>query len=66
VDSHFIVFVQTFENNICPTNHPLLILHGQNLHVTLDVAHKTMGVQVDLITLPSHISHALQLFNVMF
>jgi hypothetical protein len=64
VHSHFIASVQTFGSNICPTNHHLLILDGHNLHVTLDVVHKTMGVQVDFITLPSHTSHALQLLNV--
>ncbi len=64
MDSHFIASIQTFGSNICLTNHHLFILDGHNLHVTLGVVHKTIGVQLDLITLPSHTSHALQLLNV--
>ncbi len=61
---HLITFVQNFGGNLNPTDHHLLILDGHNSHVTLDVVYKTMGVGLDLITLPSHISCALQPFDV--
>ncbi len=57
--SHFIAFVQNFESDLCLTNHHLFILNDHNSHVTLDVILKTMSVGLDLITPPSHTSHAL-------
>jgi hypothetical protein len=57
--SHFIAFVQNFEGDLCLTNHHLLILNGHNSHLTLNVILKTMSVGLDLITPPSHTSHAL-------
>jgi hypothetical protein len=54
---HFITYVQAHYGNICTTNLHLLVLDGHNSHVTIDVG-------LDLITLPSHISHAFQPFNV--
>jgi hypothetical protein len=47
---HFIISVQNFGSNLSPTNHHLLILDGHNLHVTLDVVHKAMGLGLNLIT----------------
>ncbi len=62
--SHFIISIQNFGSNLSPTNHHLLILDDHNLHVTLNVVHKTMGVGLNLITLPSHTSCALQPLDV--
>jgi hypothetical protein len=42
--SHFIVSIQKLGSNLSPTNHHLPVLDGHNLHVTLDVVHKAMGV----------------------
>jgi len=39
-------------------------LNGDNFHVTLKVLHKARNVVLDLITLSSHMSHALQPFDV--
>jgi len=63
--SHFIVSIQNSGSNLSPTNRHLLILDGHNLHVTLNVLHKAMGVGLNLITLPSHTSHALQPLDVL-
>jgi hypothetical protein len=60
---HFITFGQNSKSNMSLTNYHLLILDGHNLHVNLDVVHKAMGVGLDIITLPSHTSHALQSFD---
>jgi hypothetical protein len=62
--SHFIVYIQNFGGNLCLTNHNLFILDDHNSHVTLDVVHKAMGVGLNLITLPSHASCALQPLDV--
>ncbi len=63
--SHFIIYIQNYEGNLSPTNCHLLILDGNDSHVTLDVVHKTMGVGLNLVTLPSHTSPALQPLDVL-
>lgn len=62
--SHFIASNQNFGSNLSLTNCHLLILDDHNLHVTLDAMHKTMGVGLNLITMPSHNSCALQPLDV--
>ena len=42
------------------TNRHLLILDGHNSHVTLEVVKISMESGLDIVSLPSHISHALQ------
>jgi hypothetical protein len=42
----------------------LLILNGHNNHVTLEVIHNAAQSSIDMIILPSHTSHALQLLGV--
>jgi hypothetical protein len=42
------------------TSRNLLILDGHNSHMTLEVIHKAAQAGIDMITLPSHTSHALQ------
>jgi hypothetical protein len=49
---------------VSPTNRHLLIVDGHNSHVTLEVVHKAMDIGLDLLTLPSHTSHRLQLLDV--
>ena len=46
------------------TSRHLLILDRHNSHVTLEVVSTAMESRVDIISLPSHISHALQLLDV--
>jgi hypothetical protein len=41
-----------------------LVLDGYNSHVTIDVVHKARKVGLDILTLPSHTSHALHPLNV--
>ena len=42
------------------SNRHLLILDGHNSHVTLKVVKISMGSGLDIVSLPSHTSHALQ------
>ena len=46
-------------------NRHLIILDGHKSHVTLEVIQKTKYHGVDVISLPSHISHALQPLDVV-
>jgi hypothetical protein len=46
------------------TNRHLLILDGHNSHVTLEVVAVAMQSGLDIVSLPSHISHALQPLDV--
>ena len=41
-----------------------MILDGHNNHVTLKVIDQVNGVGLDMVTLPSYISHALQPLDV--
>lgn len=61
--SHFIKCVQETDN-ISPSNRHLLVLDGHNSHVTLDVVYQARDVGLDILTLPSHTSHALQPLDV--
>ena len=42
----------------------LLVLDGHNLHVTLEVCKISMESGLDIISLPSHTSHALHPIDV--
>jgi hypothetical protein len=61
--SHFIESVRRVDE-ISPSSHHLLVLDGHNSHITLDVVHEAKRAGLDLITLPSHTSHALQPLDV--
>ena len=61
--THFINFLST-KRRISTENRHLLITDGHNFHVTLEVVMKAMEVGLDLVTLPSHTSHRLQLLDV--
>ena len=49
---------------ISTENRHLLIMDGHNSHVTIDVAHTARKVGLDLLTIPSHTSHATQPLDV--
>lgn len=64
--SHFILCVQEQGSNMSHSDCHSLILDGHNSHVTIDVVHQVRSAGLDLITLPSHTSHALQPLDVSF
>ena len=47
-------------------NRHVLILDGHNSHVTLEVVRISMESGLDIVSLPSHTSHALQPLDVSF
>ena len=49
---------------ISAENRHLLVLDGHNSHVTLEVVTLAMNSGLDIISLPSHTSHALQPLDV--
>ena len=57
--SHFIKSIERV-GGISPERQHLLILDGYNSHVTLEVVGRAKAVRLDLLTLLSHTSHALQ------
>ena len=60
---HFIEALTT-KGGIAHTNRHLMILDGHNSHVTLEVIDQAREAGLDMITLPSHTSHALQPLDV--
>jgi hypothetical protein len=52
------------KGGLSPTNRYLLILDGHNSHVTIEVIEKAWTLGIDMISLPSHTSHALQPLDV--
>ena len=60
---HFIQQLEELED-LSPTNRHLIILDGHKSHVTLEVIKKAIAHGVDMISLPSHTSHALQPLDV--
>jgi hypothetical protein len=58
--SHFIKSIETKGGEISPSRRHLLILDGHGSHVTRDAVHQAQSVGLDLLTLPSHTSHAMQ------
>jgi hypothetical protein len=61
--SHFVDYLQR-RGGVSPSNRHLLILDGHDSHVTIEVIEKAWTVGIDMITLPSHTSHALQPLDV--
>ena len=61
--SHFIQCL-TKGTGIDMSNRHLLILDGHNSHITLEVVRMAMESRLDIISLPSHTSHALQPLDV--
>jgi hypothetical protein len=61
----FLSFFKDYvQSGISQTNHHLFILDGHKSHVTLKVLEQAMAFGLDMITLPSHTSHALQPLDV--
>jgi hypothetical protein len=61
--SHFIACLKR-GHGIDQDNRHLLILDGHNSHVPLEVVTVAMGAGLDIISLPSYTSHALQPLDV--
>ena len=61
--SHFLEYLKV---GLCIdySNRHLLILDGHNSHVTLEVVKISMQSGLDIVSLPSHTSHALQSLDV--
>jgi hypothetical protein len=49
---------------ISPTRRHLLILDGYSSHVIINVVQEAKAARLDLLTFPSHTSHALQPLDV--
>jgi len=58
--SHFIKNVNKLAGGISPQRRHLLILDGHSSHVTVEVVNQAKREGLDVVTLPSHTSHALQ------
>jgi hypothetical protein len=61
---HFVKNVKDYGLDISPSRRHLLILDGHGSHVTVDVVKTARSVGLDLLTLPSHTSHAMQPLDV--
>jgi hypothetical protein len=62
--SHFVSSIRR-HSVIFPEQCHLLIMDEHNSHLTLEVARLVKNVGLDLLTLPSHTSHALQPLDVV-
>jgi hypothetical protein len=51
-------------DSILLSSRDILILHGHNSHVTLEVVIEARGAGLDLVSLPSHMLHPLQPLDV--
>jgi hypothetical protein len=58
------IFKDSIPSGISQTNHHLLVLDGHGSHVTLKALKQAMTFGLNMITLPSHTSHAFQPLNV--
>jgi hypothetical protein len=56
----FVFFKRFIPSEISLTNKHLLILDGHGSHFTLQAIEQAKKFRLDMITLPSHTSHALQ------
>ena len=61
--SHFIAFFHQI-GDISLEHLHLVVLDGHNNHVTLEVVQEATATRLDLISLPFHTLHALQLLDV--
>ena len=61
---HFLNSLTT-RGDFSPLQRHLLILDGHKSHISLQVLQKTRAHGLDMISLSSHTSHALQPFNVI-
>jgi hypothetical protein len=58
-------FKRSIPSKISITNRHMLILDGHGSHVTLEAIEQAQEFGLDMITLPSHTSHALQPLDVV-
>jgi hypothetical protein len=58
-------FKRSIPSGISLTNKHLFILDGHGSHITLEVIEQAKEFGLDIITLPSHTSHALQPLDVV-
>jgi hypothetical protein len=63
---HFVKNVSDCGLGISPHCRHLLILDGHGSHVTTDVVKTARAVGLDMLTLPSHTSHAMQPLDVSY
>jgi hypothetical protein len=57
-------FKRSIPSGISPNNYHLLVLDGHSSHVSLKGIKHAQQFGLDMITLPSHTSHALQPLDV--
>jgi hypothetical protein len=62
--SHFVESIWRL-GNISYDHHHLLILDGHESQMTLEVARAAMEVELDLLSLHSHISHVFQSLDIV-
>jgi len=58
------LFKRSILNGVSLTNRHLLIINGHGNHVTLEAIERAKDIGLNMITLPSHTSHALQPLDV--
>jgi hypothetical protein len=58
------LFKRSIPSGVSVTNRHLLILNGHGSHVTLETIESAKDIGLDMITLSSHTSHALQQLDV--
>jgi hypothetical protein len=56
---HFLQ-VMIINRGLSPAQRHLMVLNGHTNHVTLNIIIKAYEAWLDMVTLPSHQSHALQ------
>jgi hypothetical protein len=59
-------FKRSIPSGISPSNRHLLALNGHGSHVSLKAIKHAQQFGLNMITLPSHTSHALQPLNVSY
>jgi hypothetical protein len=57
-------FKKSIQGRVFLTNEHLLITNGHGNHITLKVMELTKELKLDMMTLPSYTSHALQPLDV--
>jgi hypothetical protein len=60
----FFFFKKLVSNEMFVITRHLLVLNGHGSHFTLQIMKHAQEFRLDMITLPSHTSHALQTLNV--
>ncbi len=61
---NFFLFKKLVSNEMPLINRHLLVIDGHGSHFTLQIMKHAQKFRLNMITLPSHTSHALQALNV--